>query len=338
MKFLKKYKTLSLLAEKHHQVPVVTQEKRHLGIILTLVGWMLAAFYTVLFQVDTKPLSSDITKNLASVFIEFSIIHFTMFIFFFIFSIIRGKAYLKSKEPKLIIWRSIFAIISLWCYSLARVWTSTVDNSMLYSIDALCIVIFLAFLGIKISKVSLWGIIIGALGIGFVYAFDIKSVFDLIGGFFGTMSGVSLAVITIITSYLVKQDPPLRIGLYQAALGFISSLIIGVTLSLFQGCAPIKIGDIVTMAFSGIFFAMMLFCIWEAFYYTESYIIGALSYFLPVFVETINWILTKEVVKFTTIIGTVIISLGSLIVVFDVYIEEKRNRKKHYADGRAEEN
>ena len=132
---------------------------------------MLAAFYTVLFQVNTQPLGSKITSNLANVFIEFSIIHLTMFIFFFIFSIIRGKDFLKCKEPKLILWRSTFAIISLWCYSLARVWTSTVDNSMLYSIDALCIVIFLALLGIKISKTSLWGIIIGAIGIAFVYAF-----------------------------------------------------------------------------------------------------------------------------------------------------------------------
>ncbi|CCB87867.1 EamA family transporter [Simkania negevensis] len=334
MKFFNRYKTLALLAEEHHKVPVVTQEKRHLGIILTLVGWLLAAFYTVLFQVSNTSSKINVSANLSNVFLEFTLIHLTMFIFFFVFSMIRGRNFFKAKEPKLLIWRSIFAILSLWFYSLARVWTSTVDNSMLYSIDALCIVVFLAIIGIKVSKISWLGIFIGVFGIFFVYSFDIKSIFDILGGFFGTMSGVTLAIITIITTYLVKQDPPLRIGLYQSALGFISSLIIAIILGIVQGWHPIRLEDIVTMAFSGIFFGMMLFCIWEAFYYTEAYIIGALSYFLPVFVETINWILTREPVKTTTIIGTLIITLGCMIVVFDVYLEDKRKMFRHYGDGR----
>ena len=334
MSFFKKFQTLSLLAEKHHHVPVVTHEKRYLGIILTLVGWMLAAFYTVLFQVSTEESKVEVSNNLSRVFIEFTFIHLAMFIFFSIFCITQGQGfkYIKPKEPKLLWWRSAFSIISLWCYSLARVWTSTVDNSMLYSIDALCIVIFLWLLGIKVSKLTWVGIIIGVLGIIYVYSFDIHSIFDIVGGIFGTLSGITLAIITVITTYLVLQDPPLRIGLYQSFLGLASSFLIAIILGMVQGWYIPNTSELITMSFSGFFFGMMLFCIWEAFYYTEAYIIGALSYVLPIFVEAINWILTKEVPSLSTIIGTIIISAGCLIVVFEAYIEDKK--KKRFGDGR----
>jgi len=333
MKFLKKYKTLALLAEKHHQVPVVTTEKRHLGIILTFVGWMLLAFYTVFFQVNTLKPDQIISSSLSELFIDFTIAHLSMGLFFFCFCIIRGVKFLKSKEPKLVATRSAFAIISLWCYTLSRVWTETVDNSMLYSTDAFWVVLLLAFLGIKVGRISVVGVLIGLLGVLYVYIYDLNSQYDLIGGFIGIASGLTLGVITIITTYLVKQDPPIRIGLYQSIFGVISSLILAIVFGLLEGWKFPDQTSVLTMIFSGFFFAMMLFCIWEAFYYTEAYIIGAISFFLPVFVEFINWIVTKETVPLSTIIGSIVISFGGLIVIFDSYFKDKKIHRKHYGDG-----
>lgn len=333
MKFLRRYKTLSLLAEKHHQIPIVTQEKRHLGIILTFVGWMLLAFYTVFFQVEALKPSQILSSSLSTLFIEFTIAHFAMLIFFFLFCIIRGVKFLKPKEPKLLVWRSVFAIISLWCYSLSRVWTNTVDNSMLYSTDAFWVVVMLSLLGIKIRVAALIGILVGLGGVIFVYSYDIKSWYDLIGGVIGTLSGLTLAIITIITCYLVKQDPPIRIGLYQSIVGIISSLFFAIIFGCLEGWRLPNFSSTLTMIFSGFFFSMMLFCIWEAFYYTETYIIGAISFFLPVFVEFINWIVTKEPVKSTTVTGSIIITIGGLIVIFDSYIEDSK-KLRQFADSR----
>ena len=67
----------------------------------------------------------------------------------------------------------------------------------------------------KIDKLAIWGIAIGFIGIAFAYFSDSKSLYDLFGGLFGIGSGITLAIITVITTYLVKQDPPERIGLYQ---------------------------------------------------------------------------------------------------------------------------
>lgn len=333
MKSLKKYKTLAVLAEKHHQVPVVTIEKRHLGIILTFVGWMLLAFYTVFFQVNTLKPDQIVSSSLSELFIYFTIAHLSMGFFFFCFCIIRGVKFLKAKEPKLIVTRSVFAIISLWCYTLSRVWTETVDNSMLYSTDAFWIVLILAFLGIKIGKISVVGVLIGLLGIFYVYIYDLSCNYDLIGGFIGIASGLTLGIITIITTYLVKQDPPIRIGLYQSIFGVISSLILAIIFGFLEGWQLPNQASVLTTVFSGFFFGMMLFCIWEAFYYTEAYIIGAISFFLPVFVEFINWIVTKETVPLSTIIGSIIISIGGLTVICDSYFKDKRMHRKHYVDG-----
>jgi len=323
---LKKLKKLRIFAEEHHKVLIIKNKKRHLGIILTLVGWLFLSFYTVFFQQE----ATEFNRNffLSSIFVEFSIFHFFMFLTFLIFCLSKGVKYLIPKEPKLIVWRSIFAIISFWFYSLSRIWTKTVDNSMLYSTDAFWIIFILCILGIKIKKLAFFGIITGFIGILFVYFFDISSIYDLIGGAFGIFSGITLGIIVIITSYMVKQDPPLRIGFYHSLLGLISSIFLAVIFSFRYGWFIPHINDIIIMMFSGFLFALTLFCLLEAFYYTETYIIGAISYFLPVFTEIINWIENKSLVKWTTIFGSSIITIGGLVVIISSYLKDK----EHYSD------
>ena len=329
---LKKYRTLIKLAEEHRQVPLVTNEKRHLGIILSIVGWLLFAFYTILFELEIKKQQVEVAKSLTAIFIGFAIFHFFMFLVFLSFSLPRGIKFFKPKEPKLLYARSFFAIIGFATYSLSRVWTSVVDNSMLYSTDAFWIVIFLLLLGIKLKRVAIFGVIVGLIGILFIYWFDTKTLHDIIGGIFGSVSGFTLALITIITSYLVKQDPPLRIGLYQSFFGFMFFSFCSVIFGVFQGWQMPNFFDFVTMSFSGFFFAFTLFCIWEAFYYTESYIIGVLSYFLPVFIIVLGWILNQEPFTFNTFVGTFLLTLGSFIVVIASYLTNKGNRKKTFGD------
>jgi drug/metabolite transporter (DMT)-like permease len=331
LRFFNRYRTLAKLAEAHQQVPAIDEKTRHHGIILTIVGFFILAFYTVLFEFEVHRFRLKVASSLCDVFLQFSALHLGMFVFFLVFCLPKGLPFLKCKEPKLLTYRTIFAIVGFWAYSLARVWTSTVDNSLLYSTDAIWIVVLLYFIGIKIRPIGLLGIILGFSGIITVYVVVFDSVYDLIGAVFGSISGFTLALITVITSYLVKQDPPLRIGFYQSLAGFISSLLIAGFSGFIQGWTLPVLGEAFNMFFAGIIFACALFCLWQAFYYTESYIIGATSYFFPVFVMVLGWIINDDSMSFLTIIGSVIISAGSLLVIADSMYNPNKGGKS-YAD------
>ena len=326
---LNKFKILIKLAKEHKQIPVFTTDKRHLGIFLTLVGLLFLALYTVLFEIEVQRFHVKIEHSLFEIFFGFSIFHLVMFMFFFLFSLPQGISFFKAKEPLLLGYRTFFAIISFCAYSFSRVWTNVIDNSMLYSTDAFWIILILLMLGIKIKKLSILGIVLGLFGIIYIYSFDFKTFHSLIGGTFGLISGITLAIITVITTFLVKQDPPLRIGLYQSFFGFLTFFSITIFFGFVQGWSLPNSRDILMMSFSGIFFALTLFCIWEAFYYTESYIIGVLSYFLPVFIIFFGWILNEDPITSRSIIGTSLLTIGSLIVVIDSFLRRSGRKLPH---------
>lgn len=332
LRFIKKYRALSKLAEEHHRIPTITAGKEHLGIILTILGWLSYALFTVLFEREVEMFHIKVSESLFQLFLEFSLFHFFMFLVFFAFSIPYGLRYFKSKEPVLLYWRVFFAVTGFWAYSFARVWTNTIDNSLLYSTDAGWVIVILMLLGIKISKISVTGIAISLIGVVAAFLF-LRSTHDVFGGILGAFSGFSLAVLTVITSYLIKQDPPLRIGLYQSSIGCISSFLLAIVFGFVQGWKlHINFTEILTQCFSGFTFAFTLFCIWEAFYYIESYIIGALSFSLPVFLIVLGWILNSDQISPQTLLCSLIISLGSVLVIFDSYKRNKEIRKIHFAD------
>lgn len=334
MRLLNKYRTLAKLAEEHRRVPSIDEKMRHLGIILTIVGFFILAFYTALFEFEVHRFRLKVASSLCDVFLQFSALHLGMFVCFLVFCLPKGISFLKCKEPKLLTYRTFFAIIGFWTYSLARVWTSTIDNSLLYSTDAIWIVVLLYFLGIKIRPIGLLGIILGFMGIVTVWVVDFHSAYDFIGAIFGSISGFTLALITVITSYLVKQDPPLRIGFYQSLAGCISSLFIAGLSGLIQGWSFPSSEEVFNMFFAGIIFAFALFCLWQAFYYTESYVIGAASYFFPVFVMVLGWIINDDGMDFLTILGNVIISVGSLFVIADSLYRPNKGGKSYADSGR----
>jgi drug/metabolite transporter (DMT)-like permease len=218
---MKALKRLEELVKKHyHDIPVVRSETKYIGIVFSSISWSLYALFTILIENLNPSFYSHIsTRSLSRTFFEFSIIHFVMF-FIFLSCCLKtgGLRYLIPKEPILITWRSIAAVISFWCYTLARIWTPTIDNSLLYSTDAFWVLLFLWYLKQRISKLSLAGIALSFVGIGIVFCSDARSLYNLWGWFLGSGSGFSLAIITVITAFLVKQDPPIRIGLYQSAL------------------------------------------------------------------------------------------------------------------------
>lgn len=238
--------------------------------------------------------------------------------------------FLLPKEPVLINIRALFAVISFWTYSLARIWTTTIDNSLLFSTDAFFILIFLAYLKIKIFPLSKWGILFGFAGIVFVYILDASSRYTLIGATLGLSSGLTLAIITIITTYLIKLDPPERIGLYQAILGMSSSFVIACVLGFSSGWSFPTTKDLLLETITAIVFSWLLYYIWKAFYYTEEYIIGGLSYILPAFLIIAAFLLGEETINLSTGIGTLIITIGGICVVIDSHLKHKKAHHNHH--------
>jgi drug/metabolite transporter (DMT)-like permease len=261
-------------------------------------------------------------------FIEFCAFYFFMFLSYLPLCLLKGVQFFKCKNPRLIIIRAVFAVLCIWFFGLAQIWTKQVDNSIFYSTDALWIVLILMLLGLPVSRIAIWGVAIGIGGIfTFMYAIEFSTIHDLIGGVFGIVSGITLGIVTVLTRYMVMRDPPLRIGFYNSIIGFILSGVTALLISGFQQLTLPSTHAMIMMMFSGFLFALTLFCFLEAFYYTESYIIGAVSFFFPIFTEIIRWVVTQNPVSMITIIGSLIIIAGGLIAVGSSYIQDKFHTK-----------
>lgn len=324
---MKSSKKLAELAKKHHHdIPIIKSETRYIGIVFSTISWSLFAVFTVLIEKLNPSFYAHIsTKSLSKTFFEFSIIHFAMFCIFLTCCLKTGGfRYLIPIEPKLIKWRSISAVLSFWFYALARIWTSTIDNSLLYSSDAAWVLFFLWYLRQKIFKFSWVGILLSSIGIGIVFFSDARSLYSIWGGVMGSGSAITLAIITVITAYLVKQDPPIRIGLYQSALGCISSFIVALGFGFFHGFDLPNSYEVSVAIVTGIIFSVLLYLIWKSFYYTEPYILGALSYILPVFLILAGWLVGEEPMNKATMIGTSVITLGAFMTVLDSLINHRQ--------------
>lgn len=307
--------TTFLKFAKEHKINI-HPSKRYVGIIFTLSAWFLLAFSTVLFEESSQ-------RN--PVFVNFFFQFLAAFFAFSICMLFQGKKFFIGKETKLIWTRALLAILTYYAYFSARIWTNIIDNSLLFSTDALFVpIIMLIILQEKIASIAWGGLILGFLGAGFVYSFDIQlhSTGGIIGGVIGFSSGIGLAAIVLLTSYMVKKDPPLRIAFYQSLLGVISSGILAVAF----GWQNPAWQDLLFMLFAGLFFAVALFLFLDSFYYTEAYILGTLSYALTLFVVIIDWIVNQQLISFKTILGSVLIVSGGIIVIISSYHHNKKKK------------
>ncbi|PCI94130.1 hypothetical protein COB11_04335 [Candidatus Aerophobetes bacterium] len=320
------WKEIHEVVDAHHEAPIIHSKKRHLGIILTMAGYIFYAMYTVFFQVEA--FRSHAVNSPYALFFELTVLHFIMFLTFLAFCLAQGKQYFRCNKPWYVLLRSAMAIGILVLYSLARVWTSNVDNSMLYSTDAFWLVLFLYMLKIQTPKGVWVGVVIGTLGILFIWSLDFSSVHDIVGGLFGTLSGVLLAITIFLTRYMVRRDPPLRIGFYNSLFGLIFFGIGTIILGSSKGWEFPEVSAIPIMAVSGFIWALALFFFLEAFYFTETHIIGAIALFFPIFTETFNWAINGESLRWPTLTGSLITGAGGLVVIIASYLSDKKNSHK----------
>lgn len=296
----------------------IDSSKRYIGIIFTLFGWFLLGMNSVLNVEISKQ-----SNILVSFFFQFSGGLLIFVLIGFVNSITNGlhktASYLKPKELMLVLLRGSLGVIIFYLFSASKIWTSVVENAVLFSTEALFIPLILwIVLGRKIGM-SIWiGLILGYIGVSLTYFSDV-SVFN-IGGIVGLCAGFGMAFIILLTSYMVKKDPPARIAVYQMGIGVVVS---GLLAMLYWNTPPAQ--AIILMLFSGCIYGIALFLFLDAFYYTESFIIGMLSYSLILFTETIDWILHGVDNKHIILTGLICIIAGGLIVIGSSYRKDKIN-------------
>ncbi len=318
------------IAERHHHVPVVDPSNFHLGILFTAIGWILISLYTAVIEKIALTSTIDTSSSFSYLFAEFSVFHLAMLAVLLIFSASQGKHYFICKKPTLVITRGVIAYVSFISYSIAKISTDTIDNTILYSLDPFWLIVILWFVGIKVKRSLTLVMAIGAVSLIFIYHEDLIAHSPL-SWFFGTSSGLTLAIITLMTSYMIKQDPPLRIGLYHSAIGLFFSLTL-LCIGIISGDRYLpSLSNLLSMAFSGVLFAIALFCFLQAFYYTESYIISVTSFTLPLFTLWSSWIVNNKLFSTSSFIGTMVTSIATLFVFFLAYYDDKKN--KRYGDG-----
>lgn len=291
-----------------HRIDIVPQ-RRYVGILFVLFGWFLLALSTV---TDIN-ISSDI-PNSVNFFFQF----FMGFLAYSIFCFFKKSQFLQLKNPKLVLTRGALGIVTYYLLFYAKIWARGADYSILLSTESLFVPIFMSWI-LKIKyQVPVWtGVIIGFLGVGLLSTFNVQ-VFSS-AGLAGIGSGALLAIMIIITSYIVSKDPPSRIAFYQLLIGVVISGIVAV----FNWQTP-SLHDFGIMAYTGLLYALALFLFLDSFYYVEPHIIAMLGYSFVLFTSLINLVLNGIPEPIPTIIGFLFIISGGYAVILNSYSHIKK--------------
>lgn len=87
------------LAKKHHHIPEINSKTRYKGIVMSSSAWALFAIVTTLLEKISQSAGSEIsTMAFSRIFFGFSLVHFAMFIIFFVCCLKKGV--LNSAIPK----------------------------------------------------------------------------------------------------------------------------------------------------------------------------------------------------------------------------------------------
>ncbi len=331
------------LARKH-RIPIDTSNRR-IGIRDTLIGWALIGLSTVLFNEPIKIIPIEL---------DFSVQFLSAVIFLFLLTIIwgifkgkgfKGYQFLKickgneisarhaqlspNRRIGLIYTRGLIATGGYVTYELAKVSIGLIDNSTVHGADALMYALLAFFLLGQRYTLGEWvGILISIFGVLIVLHFDISSIggHPILGYLFGLGSSLSLAVILILTSVIVQHDHPLRVAFHQCLCGLLISLIF-----LFFYGNKIDLHYLSNFNYKssiggGVCYATALIFFFRGFLFVEPIVISVLGYSLTIFVMLFNSLIftSIEFLNFPNIISSLIITLGSSILVVQEYRKDKK--------------
>ncbi len=331
-----------LIYAKNHRIPIHA-ETRKIGIVATLIGWACISYVEVALPAPKE--SFTFIFNFL-----FGFLGGTVCLFFA--SLFLGKSFLTIKNSteskiedqtqqithlsaserwRLIFWRGLIAILGYLLFSWSKSNTKVIDNSAAFGTDAIMYALIMKYiLKIKVSS-SQWAVLgIIFLGVCFMVSFDLfgegpigRNILSLT---VALISAACLAIIILLNTVIIQHDPPLRVAFYQCLIGFIiAALFAGIWLA-FDPSALLLINKnlIVSSLISGVTYAIALIFFFNAFLYTEAFLIVIMGYSVFPFVMLFSWIDGQEI-SVLDFIGSTLITIGSLFSVLLQLKEDKEN-------------
>lgn len=336
---------------RNHRIPI-HPDTRKIGIACTLIGWALTAFNSTNLQIFFKTDSNFV------LFFNFFIAFFAGTSLLLIASLIAGKDSLKitnttdnnsedqlqhithltvSKRKALIFWRSLIAIAAYLMYSWSKSNTQVIDNSALFSTDAIMYTGIMVF--ILRMKINVWQLIAlaiifsGAFYIGSLNHFSINHIwYGVFSILIPLLSAAAIAVAILLNSVIMQHETPLRVAFFQCLLGLIcTAIVVGIWMILDPSVIQlINLAVIFSAFFAGTIYTISLIFFFTAFLYTEPFLIAMLGYSIFPFISFLSLIM-GHTICFEDILGGVLIMLGGLFSVFLQFRIDKKNTHANIA-------
>jgi drug/metabolite transporter (DMT)-like permease len=165
----------------------------------------------------------------------------------------------------------------------------------------------MAFLHNRISR-QLWlAIAVGFAGMVIIVKPD-ATIFTDPGNLLGLLAGLATAIEFLAVKKLDDSDSPLTQMFYFLLIGTLitSSLVIG----KFQ---TITGNDLLVMGATGVCLVLFQFLLIKAYMYAKPHEIGAFQYSSVVFAAILGWVVFKESLDISTILGTVLVCIGGYL-------------------------
>lgn len=283
------------------------------GVIFSLLGWVLVTTSTVAFQ--DLVISNSIFVTCFYIFAAASVPILIAVSF-------QPPGFFICGKPKYIILRAVLAVVHFYIHGSSRIWLSRTSNNILFSLDSLFVPLFIYLLFKKKLAPLTWvGLLLSFVGLGILHSYkiDILSFAGLVDSLICLFSSVSMAWLIILSSFIIRHDPPLRQALYTFLIG---AAVSGVA-ALISGWEQPSNIHLLYMVIQGLIYSCFLMLFLKSADCIEPHVVAALSHCVPVFIILINGALKFYKLSWMTYIGSSIIFLGIIFVLFATRFQKR---------------
>gem|GEM_PF-2971162 len=299
-------------------LPIRT-DKRYLGLIFTLLAWVLISATSPTLKFNSTSLSFYNTC-----FYQFLV----AFMAITIWSSFKGTPNIFSKNPIGITINSLLSASCYISYFLLRVSDLSFVSSVIFNLDFFIVaLVCITFFKQKIHLYSWIGIIIVFLTLTSTHPFTLAvgTSQRVLESSSSLLTALAFASLVLSTNYLIRNsNSPLVICLYNSLIGFFC---FG-SLAWITGLQLPSIQDLPYLFFSGVFYAAALLLFTTSHRYLEAYIIMTLGVAEPIFQKLLHLVFRDSSPCALSLLNCLIIGLGLTLTITPIFLEKKQ-KKRH---------
>lgn len=226
--------------------------------------------------------------------------------------------------------RNLIAIGGYFAFGLAKISIGIIDNSSIYGSDALVYALIAwGVLNQQFNRIEWAGIAVSSFGLALILVYE-KNYFDgwevWMGFGMGLISTISLAILMIITTVVIKHETPLRVAFHQCLLGLALAVILFLIFNFDLSSNDMRHFPYLQTATGGIAYALGLLFIFKSFLGAQPIVIAALGYLLVLFISLFDYLIFGDLPSVSTLLCSLIIAIGCGLLVSQ---EHKNSKLKH---------